>query len=149
MAHVTRRFFLLSSAALSVGCAIRGPEAGASAQPAQNVRQPVVGQSWRYAKRDVFTRVVVDDQVDRVAAVDHTVEIDSSYQSAPDNNAPKGWGAALLKKYMGHRDTPAGALPSEIQDPWGMVAVDPPLSQVHVYDMPIPLRPTHFRPRSP
>jgi len=147
MAHVTRRFFLLSSAALSVGCAIRGPEADASAQPAQNVRQPVVGQSWRYAKHDIFTRAVVDDQMDRVAAVDHTVEIDSSYQSATDNNAAKpGWGAALLKKYMGHRDSPAGALPSEIQDPWGMVAVDPHWSQVQVYEMPIPLWPTQLRP---
>src|ERR1700693_3216784 len=147
MAHVTRRFFLLSSAPLSVGSATRRSGADATAQPAQNVRQPVVGQSWHYAKRDIFTRAVVDDQVDRVAAVDHSVEIESRYQAAiEDNSAKPSWGAALLRKYTGHRDNPAGALPSEIQDPWGMVAVDPHWSQVQVYETPIPLWPTQLRP---
>ena len=146
MVHVTRRFFLLSSAALSVGCAIRRPGADAT-QPTQNVRQPVVGQSWHYAKHDIFTRAVVDDQTDKVAMVDHTVEIDSSYQAAADSNAANSrWGAALLRKYMAHRDNPAGALPSEIQDPWGMVAVDPHWSQVQVYETPIPLWPTQLQP---
>src|ERR1700737_5276363 len=101
MAHVTRRVFLLSSAALSVGCAIRRPAADATAQPAQNVRQPVVGQSWHYAKHDIFTRAIVDDQVDRVAAVDHSVELDSSYQVANDDKSR--WGVARLRKYMGNR----------------------------------------------
>jgi hypothetical protein len=147
MAQVTRRFFLLSSAALSVGCAIRQSGAEATLQGAQNVRQPAVGQSWRYAKHDIFTRAVVDDQVDRVATVDHSVEIDSSYQAANDENAGKSrWGAALLHKYLGHRDQSAGALPSEIQDPWGMVAVDPHWGQVQVYETPIPLWPTQLRP---
>jgi len=146
MAHVTRRVFLLSSAALSVGCAIRRSGAAATAQPAQNVRQPVVGQSWRYAKHDIFTRAVVDDQTDRVAAVDHSVEIVSSYQAADETAAKSRWGLALLRKYTGHRDSPAGTLPSEIQDPWGMVAVDPHWSQVQVYETPIPLWPTQLRP---
>ena len=74
MAHVTRRFFLLSSAAWSVGCATRRSGTDAAAQAARSVREPVVGQSWRYAKHDIFTHAVVDDQVDRVAAVDHSVE---------------------------------------------------------------------------
>src|ERR1700688_4561320 len=104
MAHVTRRFFLLSSAALSVGCTIRRPGADATAQPAQIVRQPVVGQSWRYAKHDIFTRAVVDDQLDRVVTVDHSVEIDSSYQAVTGENAANSrWGVAFLRKYMGHR----------------------------------------------
>jgi hypothetical protein len=146
MAHVTRRFFLLSSAALSVGCAIRRTAAEA-AQPAQNVREPVVGQSWRYTKHDIFSRAVVDYQVDRIAAVDHSVEIDSSYQApADENGANSRWGAALLRKYLGHRDSPADVLPSEVQDPWGMVAVDPHWSQVQVYETPIPLWPTQLRP---
>jgi hypothetical protein len=143
MAHVTRRFFLLSSAALSAGCALR-PGAGATALAAQNVRQPLVGQSWRYAKHDIFTRTIVDEQVDRVAAVDHTVDIDSSYK-ATTNTKPK-WGARLLQRYTGHKDTSAGSLPSEIQDPWGMVAVDPHWSQVQVYETPIPLWPTQLKP---
>lgn len=146
MAHVTRRFFLLSSAALSAGCAIRGR--GADAQPGQNVRQPVVGQSWRYAKHDIYTRAVVDEQVDRVVSVDHSVEIDSRYQAATseENAAKQRWGAALLQRYLGHRDGAAGTLPSEIQDPWGMVEVDPHWSQVQVYETPIPLWPTQLRP---
>ncbi|HEY2465259.1 MAG TPA: hypothetical protein VGI32_14470 [Steroidobacteraceae bacterium] len=145
MAQVTRRFFLLSSAALSVGCAVRGPAAGATALSAQNVRGPAQGQSWRYAKRDIFTRKVVDEQVDQVAAVDHSVEIESSFEAAHVKAKP-GWGAALLKKYTGHKTSPGGTLPSEIQDPWGMVAVDPHWSQVQVYEMPIPLWPTQLEP---
>jgi hypothetical protein len=145
MAQVTRRFFLLSSAALSVGCAIRESRAEAL-QGAQNVRQPAVGQSWRYAKHDIFTHAVVDDQVDRVATVDHSVEITSSYQTANDDAAKVRWGVGLLKKYLGHRDSPAGTLPSEIQDPWGMVALDPHWSQIQVYETPIPLWPTQLRP---
>jgi hypothetical protein len=146
MADMTRRFFLLSSAALSVGCAIRGPAADATALSTQNVRQPVKDQSWRYAKHDFFTRKVVDEQVDRVGAVDHTVEIDSSYQAAHATVKP-GWGADLLQKYTGHRPTdPVGSLPSEIQDPWGMVAVDPHWSQVQVYETPIPLWPGQLEP---
>jgi hypothetical protein len=145
MAHVTRRFFLLSSAALSVGCATR--RSGDEATPSPNVRQPMVGQSWHYAKRDIFTHAALDDQVDRVATVDHSVEIDSSYQASSDEAAAGSrWGLGLLRKYMGHRDSPAGALPSEIQNPWGMVSVDPHWSQVQVYETPIPLWPTQLRP---
>lgn len=143
MAHVTRRFFLMSSAALSVGCAIRTPNAAAT--PARTVRQPLVGQSWRYAKHDIFTKTILDEQVDRVAAVDHTVDIDSSYQDAASTAKPK-WGTKLLQKYTGHKDVTAGSLPSEIQDPWGSVAVDPHWSQVQVYETPIPLWPTQLTP---
>ncbi|HEY2676133.1 MAG TPA: hypothetical protein VGI65_04130 [Steroidobacteraceae bacterium] len=145
MDHVTRRFFLLSSAALSVGCATRGPAADASTLSTQNVRQPIQGQTWRYAKHDIFSRKVVDEQVDRVGAVDHTVEIDSIYQAAGAAVKP-GWGAKTLEKYTGHQNTPAGSLPSEIQDPWGMVAVDPHWGQVQVYETPIPLWPTQLEP---
>jgi hypothetical protein len=148
MSQVSRRVFLLSSAAaLSVGCAMRRPGADAAAPLAQNVRQPVVGQSWRYEKRDILTHAVVDDQLDRVATVDHSIEIGSSYQTSTDENAGKShWGTALLRKYLGHRESAAGTLPSEIQDPWGMVAVDPHWGQVQVYETPIPLWPTQLRP---
>jgi hypothetical protein len=145
MAQVTRRFFLLSSAALSVGCAMREPGAVAGSSP--GIRQPVVGQSWRYAKHDLFTRALLDTQVDRVAAVDHKVEIDSSAEAAKDEKAANSrWGAELLRKYVGHRDAPNGDLPSEIQDPWGMVLVDPHWAQVQVYERPIPLWPEQLQP---
>lgn len=124
---------------------MRPPPADATAPLKHNVRQPIVGQSWRYAKHDIFTRSVVDEQVDRVAAVDHTVDIDSSYKAAAAEAKPK-WGARLLKKYTGHKDATGGSLPSEIQDPWGMVEVDPHWSQVQVYEAPIPLWPTQLEP---
>jgi hypothetical protein len=145
MAHVTRRFFLLSSAALSVGCASRRLEADAAAPAAQKVRQPVAGQSWRYAKHDLYTSRAVDEQVDRVTTVDSLVEIDSSYKStAKEGPPPTGWGADFLRKYIVHPDTPSGTLPSEIQDPWGMVVVDPHWGQVPVFETPIPLWPAQL-----
>jgi hypothetical protein len=124
---------------------MRPPAADTPAPLKNNVRQPLVGQSWRYAKHDIFTRSVVDEQVDRVAAVDHTVDIDSSYKAAAAEAKPK-WGARLLKKYIGHKDVTAGSLPSEIQDPWGMVEVDPHWSQIQVYETPIPLWPAQLEP---
>jgi hypothetical protein len=146
MAQVTRRFFLLSSAALSVGCAVRQPEEVA-ATSSPSIRQPVVGQSWHYAKHDLFTRALLDSQVDRVAAVDGTVEIDSTAEAAKnDNGAKSRWGAEFLRKYVVRRDTSSGDLPSEIQEPWGMVLVDPHWAQVQVYEKPIPLWPAQLRP---
>jgi hypothetical protein len=145
MARVTRRFFLLSSAALSAGCATRQPEA-METTPTPNIRQPVVGQSWRYAKHDLFTRALVDTQVDRVTAVDRTVEIDSRAEAASDEKAANSrWGEEFLRKYV-RRATPGGDLPSEIQEPWGMVLVDPHWAQVQVYEKPIPLWPEQLRP---
>ena len=146
MGQVTRRFFLVSSAALSAGCAMRQPGAMATT-PTPGIRQPVVDQSWRYAKYDLFTRALLDTQVDRVAAVDGRVEIDSKSEAPKDTNAAKPrWGADVLKKYFIHQDAVEGDLPSEIQEPWGMVLVDPHWSQVQVYERPIPLWPEQLRP---
>src|SRR5450755_614306 len=115
MAEMTRRFFLASSAALSVGCAMRRPAADAALPPSVNVRQPVVGQSWRYSQNDLYTRALVGVQVDRVTAINRTVEIGSSSEALKDEAAAKSrWGTDFLRKYLGHRDKPAGALPSEI-----------------------------------
>ncbi len=125
----------------------RAAAADGTAQAAQNVRQPVAGQSWRYAKHDLYTQRVVDEQVDRVATVNSSVEIDSSYKSAgKERPPPTGWGADLLRKYIVQPTTPSGELPSEIQDPWGMVVVDPHWGQVQVYEMPIPLWPAQLEP---
>jgi hypothetical protein len=147
MAQVTRRFFLASSAALSVGCAMRRPAADAATPPSENVRQPVVGQSWRYSQNDLYTRALVGVQVDRITAINRTVEIGSSGEALKDENAAKSrWGTEFLRKYIARRDKPAGVLPSEIQDPWGMVVVDPHWGQVQVYEIPIPLWPAQLRP---
>jgi hypothetical protein len=147
MARVTRRFFLLSSAALSVGCAARGPSPDSAAAPAQKIRQPVVGQSWRYAKHDLYTHAIIYDEVDRLASIDRYIEIDSSNQAhSRENDAKASWGGSLLRKFTGHRDRPAGALPGEIQSSWGMVLVDPHWSKLQVYETPVPLWPAQLRP---
>jgi hypothetical protein len=146
MAQVTRRFFLASSAAMAVGCAMSRPAAEATGSSTANVRQPVVGQSWRYSQHDVFNHALVGTQVDRVAAINRTVEIDSSSEAAKDENgANSRWGTDFLRKYIARRDKPGGALPSEIQGPWGMVLVDPHWGQVQVYETPIPLWPEQLR----
>jgi len=110
-----------------------------------NVRGPVVGQSWRYAQHDLFTRALVDNQLDRVTAIDRTVEIASNNEAYKDENTQANWGTEFLRKYMGRREKPAGALPSEIQGPWGMVLVDPHWGQVQVYEAAVPLWPEQLR----
>jgi hypothetical protein len=147
MARVTRRFFLASSAAWSAGCATHGASSTATLSPAPKIRAPAVGQSWRYAKRDLYTHAIVYDEVDRVASIDRYIEIDSSNQASGQENAAKAsWGSALLRRFSGHRQRPAGALPGEIQGPWGMVLVDPHWGKLQVYETPIPLWPAQLRP---
>lgn len=146
MAKITRRFFLLSSAAFPVGCAVdrRGAVLSAPAQT-QDIRQPIAGQSWRYAKRDLFTGALVDTQLDQVGSVGRTVDIDSRIE-ADKGDAPhsSAWGTKWLHKQSDHAK-PSVALPSEIQAPWGMVLVDPHWAQVQVYETPIPLWPTQLQ----
>jgi hypothetical protein len=144
MANVTRRYFLLSSAALSAGCALRRSDVAQPAVSSQKVRPPAVGQSWRYAKRDIYTHALVDDQIDRVAAIGPTIDIDSRSEAAKNNDSK--WGTAWLRKYIPRRELPDGPLPSEIQAPWGQVLVDPHWSQVQVYETPIALWPARLEP---
>ena len=142
MAQVTRRFFLLSSAALSVGCAARPPS-----ETAPSARPPVVGQSWRYSKLDLFTEAHLDYQLDRVAAVDRAVEIASSSEAVKaQSSADPNWGTDILQKYAISHEKPPGVLPSEIQEPWGMILADPHWGQVQVYQTPIPLWPAQLQP---
>ena len=144
MSTITRRAFLLSTAVLPIGCAMRGP-AAAAGSPKVALRAPEVGQSWRYAKHDLFTGKVVDHQIDTVAKVNHTIHIDSRTEGgAAATTAKRSWGSDLLSKYTGHEAVAPAELPSEIQDPWGMVLVDPHWAQVQVYEAPIPLWPTQL-----
>jgi hypothetical protein len=144
MVQVTRRSFLLSAAALSAGCASRRQsDAG---QPTPSVRPPAVGQSWRYAKHDYYTGKVQDEQIDSITLVGGTVEIDSRSEAASAAKTERSsWGSSWLAKYVPHRDSPDSALPSEVQQPWGSVLVDPHWSQVQVYEAPIPLWPVELR----
>lgn len=144
MHNITRRYFLLGSAAFPVACAINR---GGSPPASQQVRQPNVGQSWRYAKSDLITSRVLDTQTDQVAAVGQTVDIDSRLVAAADKGPAhsSSWGTNWLRK---HADavTPETEVLSEIQDPWGKVLVDPHWSKVQVFETPILLWPAELRP---
>src|SRR5450631_4525382 len=147
MVQVTRRSFLLSAAALSAGCVSRRPGAAEPLTPAPSARPPVVGQSWRYAKHDYYSGKLVDNQIDRITAVGGTIDIDSRSEAASAaKTAGSSWGSSWLSKYVPHPDSPDAALPSEIQQPWGSVLVDPHWSQVQVYETPIPLWPNRLAP---
>ena len=147
MARVTRRYFLIASAALSVGCASRRAAAPGRIGSNSDVREPALGQSWRYVKRDLYTRAIVDDQIDSVAAVGKFIDIDSrSEATRPTSAAGSSWGNSWLRKYIPHRESYTGPLPSEVQSPWGSVLVDPHWSQVQVYEAPIPLWPRRLVP---
>jgi len=144
MAATTRRAFLLSAAAVSVGCAVRGTQASIAA--GASIRQPAVGQSWRYAKHDYFTGAMVGTQLDRVSAAGQSIQIESHSDATTERSVRyPSWGATWWQKYMGH-DSPAVADPREIQQPWGRVLVDPHWSELQAYEKPVPLWPMQLRP---
>ena len=138
MPRVTRRFFLISATAACVACASRreGPAGAAS-----TVRPPATGQSWHYARRDIYTHAAVDEQTELLVSAGRSVEIDSRTEAGKDDAGKGSWGSDYLRKYLPRRERPSGPLPSEIQDPWGMIRVDPHWGQVQVYETPIPLWP--------
>ena len=142
MKTLTRRSFLIASAALPVGCAASRMQAP-GADSVHSVRPPMTGQTWRYAKHDLFTGAVLDTQVDQVATVDRTIDIDSRTEG--DTAASTSSGASGWRKLFGHTKS-AAALPSEIQSSWGMVLVDPHWGRVQVYEPSIPLWPATFQP---
>ncbi len=143
MAATTRRAFLLSAAAVSVGCVARGTEALSGAA---SVRQPGVGQTWQYAKHDFFTGAIVDIQVDRVTAVGLSIQIESHSEATTERHVRyPSWGATWWQKYVGH-DSPAASVPREIHKPWGMVLVDPHWGELQAYEKPIPLWPAQLQP---
>jgi hypothetical protein len=136
---------LLSSAVFAAGCATRERQGQAGSGP--RARQPAVGQSWHYAKRDLYTHALVDDQIDRVAAIGSTIDIESRSEAGSSSGASdKAWGMRWLQRYIPRHEVPTGPLPSEVQDPWGNVLVDPHWSQVQVYEAPIPLWPAQLVP---
>jgi hypothetical protein len=132
---MTRRFFLASSTALCVGCTLRRPAAdaaeSATASATASVRQPALGQSWRYSQHDLYTRSLLSNQVDRIAAVNRTVEIESTSEPAKKHRAAPKPNVAGVR---------------EIQNPWGMILVDPHWGEVQFYETVIPLWPEQLRP---
>jgi len=144
MSTVTRRYFLLAAAALP-GCALRRSGIDAPTANEARIREPSVGQTWRYSKRDSFSGAFIDNQIDRVTSIGDTVSIDSGGENDADSHAHSAWGMAWLHKTFGEHK-PNISLASEIQEPWGKIRVDPHWSEIQVFETPVPLWPTQLRP---
>ncbi len=143
---LTRRHLLLSVSTLSAAWPGRDILADAPNGTVSRVRQPEIGQSWRYARYDLLTRAMIDTQVDRVSAVKQTIEMESHSETTkgePVKYPP--WGTRWLQQST-KGDRPAAPLPNEVQAPWGMVLIDSHWAQLQVYEKPIPLWPTQLRP---
>ena len=147
MLKITRRSFVLGTVALPLGCMTRQPAADSISVTHSSpvVRPPALGHSWRYARYDGITGKIVDVQVDRISAIDHTVEIESWSEAAPSDTEATSWGAKWLHPFERTASYPSG-LPSEVHEPWGMITVDPHWDLVQVYKRPMPLWPTQLRP---
>jgi hypothetical protein len=144
MKEMSRRMFLLSSIAFPLGCTLAPSWVGGVPAPDKNahpsVRGPKTGQWWRYAKRDAFTGKLVEVQVARVTEVDDTITIERRREAAEEHQS---WGTKWL-----HPDRRTGGeelLQAEVQQPWGMILVDPHWDPLQVYRTPIPLWPTELR----
>ncbi len=145
MASLTRRHFLLSTAALSVANAVRGTMNPCLAGESF-LREPSVGQTWRYATHDLISGTLLDTETDRVSAVGRIIEISTQSEMVERKLLRyPSWGVRWLQRY-GTPDRRAGARPSEVHRPWGMILVDPHWAEVQAYEEPIPLWPTELRP---
>ena len=143
---LTRRHVLLSVGALSAARVGRDVLADTPSGAVAKVRQPEIGQSWRYARYDLVTRAMIDTQVDRVSAVGQAIEIESHSETTKEEPIKyPSWGTRWLQQST-NSDRPAGPPPNEVQTPWGMVLIDSHWAQLQVYEKPIPLWPTELRP---
>ena len=144
MKEISRRVFLLSSIALPLGCTLAPSLVGGVPAPGQNpapsVRGPKTGQWWRYAKRDALTGKLVETQVARVTEVGDTITIERQREAGEERH--RSWGTKWL---LGDGSTRGDELQAEVQQPWGMILVDPHWDLLQVYQTPIPLWPTELR----
>lgn len=146
MAISTRRDFIYFAAAASVGCVARGTTAPTPSGPAPVVRAPAVGQSWRYAKHDYFTGKLVETQVDRVSKIGRSVQIESRSETGGDKPITfPSWGDSWWQAYMGN-ETAIAPAPTEVQNPWGMIIIDPHWSELQAFEKAIPLWPSQLVP---
>ena len=146
MKELSRRTFLLSSIAFPLGCTVFGGVAAPDQKPYPSVRGPKTGQWWRYAKRDAFTGKLAEVEVARVTEIGDTISIERRREAQEEHHS---WGTKWLhpERSTGGEERAAGeALQAEVQQPWGMILVDPHWEQLQIYQTPIPLWPAQLRP---
>ncbi|GAC1664650.1 MAG: hypothetical protein NVS9B2_02590 [Steroidobacteraceae bacterium] len=140
MKDMSRRMFLLSSIALPLGCTVAGGIGAPDQNPHPGVRAPETGQWWRYAKRDAFTGKLDEVEVARVTQVGETITLERRREAAEEHHS---WGTQWL--HPEKRTAGEEPLQAEVQQPWGMILVDPHWDPLQVYRTPIPLWPTELR----
>jgi hypothetical protein len=118
--NLTRRSLIASAALLPVACGIPlSYENGipvAAPNPLPTIRPPQVGQEWTYIKRNTFNGKTIGNMTERVTSVGSVIKIESTSEGGAQ-------------------------LPSEIQQPWGMVVTDPNWSKILNFSPAIPLWP--------
>jgi hypothetical protein len=123
--NAMRRLLLLMAPAFLVACMAGQPYPTSTPLPQPTnppkVRAPQVGQQWVYNVRNVFNQELVDIVTERVVSVGPQIRIERSG----------------LK---------AGALPDEIQQPWGYVLQDPHWNPPQKFLKPLPLWPEQLVP---
>lgn len=140
MKQLSRRMFLLSSFAFPLGCTVAGGISAPDQNPHPSVRGPKTGQWWRYAKRDAFTGKLAEVEVARVTEIGDTISIERHREAQEQHHS---WGTQWLHP---ERSTNGEELlQTEVQQPWGMILVDPHWDPVQAYRKPIPLWPTELR----
>jgi hypothetical protein len=150
MTIISRRNFLLAAPAWALGCSRTSLIADLPNHANLKVREPAIGQSWRYRKTDLINRSVVDTEFEHVTAVKETGETRircDKLQNNPPIHAGSypSWGTQWLRKYLG-QPQPGDSLEDEVHAPWGMILVDSHWQDRQVYEEPIPLWPTQLLP---
>ena len=140
MKVMSRRMFVLSSMAFPLGCTVAAGVPAPEQNPPPSVRGPKTGQWWRYAKRDAFTGKMDEVEVARVTEIGETLTVERRREAGEEHPS---WGTQWL-----HSEKRTGGeelLQAEVQQPWGMILVDPHWDPLQVYRTPIPLWPTELR----
>ena len=121
--NLGRRALLLTAASLPVAClsSLPFPQGVSEPQPFDiHMRPPQVGQQWVYNIKNVFNSLSIDIITETVVSVGEQVRI-----------------SRLSQKF--------GALPDEIQKPWGYVLQDPHWNPPQKFQKTIPLWPEELR----
>src|SRR3974390_1096966 len=147
---ISRRAFLIASAAVPAGCVPWSRSDVADTSVARHdiskVRTPAVGETWRYRVTDNFTRRLLSEESERVSQVDREVVIERHRDTVlPPDITKDDLGGPVLENSEA-RPTPRRQLPYEIQRPWGSIALDPHWDVPQIYREPVPLWPSELSP---
>lgn len=121
--NLPRRALIVSAASLPVAClsSLPFPQGVNEPQPSDvRIRPPQIGQQWVYNIKNVFNSISIDTITETVVSVSDHVRI-----------------SRFSQKF--------GALPDEIQKPWGYILQDPHWNPPQKFQKTVPLWPEELR----